>query len=193
MPYKNKEDRNAQTRRWRANNPTRSRELQKRWRENNRDKARTAVALWAEDNKERIKASNAARYQRDKKRIVARNKKYRKDNPEAAIARVHKRRAIKAQSGGSYTAAEWKALCEKWSKCCLCCGRRRKLTADHVIPIAKGGTSDIDNIQPLCMPCNAKKHTGTQDFRITLNLNTTEFPNRLQVYNLDRKLGVAGN
>ena len=178
MPYKNKEDRNAQTRRWRANNPTRSREQQKKWRDNNRDKQNATVAAWASENKDRIKANNAARYQRDKERIAARNKKYRQDNPEESIARVHKRRSIKAQSGGSYTVAEWMALCNNYGNLCLCCHSRRKLTADHVIPIAKGGTSDISNIQPLCMPCNAKKHTCTQDFRINLDLNTTEVPNR---------------
>ena len=174
MPYKNKEDRNAQTRRWRAAHPERSRELQKKWRYKNTKKARAAVALWAEDNKERIKSNNASRYQRDKERITIRNKEYRQNNPEAARARVHKRRAIKAQSGGSYTVAEWKGLCNKYDNKCLCCGKKKELTADHVIPIAKGGTSSIDNIQPLCMPCNAKKHTGTQDFRIILDLNTTK-------------------
>ena len=48
---------------------------------------------------------------------------------------------------------------------CLCCNRRRKLTADHVIPVSKGGTSYISNIQPLCQPCNSSKGTKTTDFR----------------------------
>ena len=175
MAYKNREDALRYGAWYRKNRKEKDLASKEKWRRANADKQRFMVAAWAKENKDRIKTSNAARYQRDKKRIIARNKKYRNDNPEASIALVHKRRAIKAQSGGSYTVAEWKALCEKWNKRCLCCGKRRKLTADHVIPIVKGGTSDIDNIQPLCMPCNAKKHTGTQDFRITLNLNTTEF------------------
>lgn len=165
MPYKSKEDRNSQTRRWRANNPRRSRELQSKWRQENREKARAAVANWAKDNKERIKENNAARYARDKKRISARISKYRKDHPEESRARVHKRRSRKTKAGGSYTVAEWNNLCKKYNNRCLDCGKKRKLTPDHVIPIAKGGTSNIDNIQPLCMPCNAKKSTGTQDFR----------------------------
>ena len=67
---------------------------------------------------------------------------------------------------GSFTSAEWFALCKLYGNRCLCCGKRKKLTADHVIPVAKGGTSNIDNIQPLCGPCNAHKHTGTTDFRL---------------------------
>ena len=151
--------------RFRAENPEKNREYQKKWRDNNREKLNSAVAAWAESNKDRIKANNAARYLRDKERITARNKKHRQDNPEASIARVQKRRTAKTKAGGSFTAKEWSDLCKKYGHRCLDCKGRRKLTADHVIPVAKGGSSNIDNIQPLCMPCNAKKSTGTQDFR----------------------------
>jgi 5-methylcytosine-specific restriction endonuclease McrA len=176
---------------FRAAHPEKNREYQKKWRDGNRAKLNAAVAAWAEENKDRIKANNAARYQKDKERITARNKKHRQEHPEASRARVHKRRAIISRSGGSYTAAEWKELCKKYGNRCLDCGKRRKLTADHVIPIAKGGTSNIDNIQPLCMPCNAKKHTGTKDFRITLDLNTTKLPIGLEDPNLDTEQGVV--
>lgn len=34
----------------------------------------------------------------------------------------------------------------------------KRIEADHIKPLPKGGTNYIWNIQPLCRNCNAKKH-----------------------------------
>ena len=36
-------------------------------------------------------------------------------------------------------------------------GRETMITVDHIIPVSKGGTSNMDNLQPLCRPCNSTK------------------------------------
>lgn len=52
---------------------------------------------------------------------------------------------------------EFKKMCEEYGNICPCCGEKKKLTIDHIVPISKGGSDDIDNIQPLCSNCNNKK------------------------------------
>jgi len=69
---------------------------------------------------------------------------------------------------GTHSLDEWKRLKERYGYICLCCKKREpevKLTKDHVIPLSKGGTNDISNIQPLCNSCNLRKFTKTEDYR----------------------------
>ena len=40
---------------------------------------------------------------------------------------------------------------------CANCGAAERLVLDHVIPIAKGGLSQFDNLQLLCAECNRIK------------------------------------
>ena len=33
-------------------------------------------------------------------------------------------------------------------------------TADHILALARGGTSTLANLQPACLPCNSAKRKG---------------------------------
>lgn len=97
-------------------------------------------------------------------------KQYRHSKQGKATIRINssRRRARKNAAYGSFTAQEWTTLCKTYDYHCLACRKKvgfDKLTVDHIKPLAKGGDNTIDNIQPLCMPCNSSKGTKTIDYR----------------------------
>ncbi len=81
----------------------------------------------------------------------------------------HQRRSeLERNSEGSYTTDEWIACKERYGNRCLRCGKRPPfvvLSADHVVPLTKGGVSYIWNIQPLCKGCNSSKLNKEIDYR----------------------------
>lgn len=90
-------------------------------------------------------------------------------HPDRIRAKRAKRRTLKTQSGGSFTPQQWRDLKASYNYTCLRCGRKEpeiKLTADHIVPVVRGGSSDIDNIQPLCGICNSHKHIKIIDYRV---------------------------
>lgn len=67
-------------------------------------------------------------------------------------------------TGGFHSSNEWETLKAQYNWTCPCCHKgepKIKLTKDHIVPISKGGSDNIENIQPLCHSCNCKKHTRT--------------------------------
>lgn len=90
---------------------------------------------------------------------------YRAHKLMLSVQHRRTRRARLANAEGSFTREEWNLLCERYNHQCVCCGATGALHADHIVPIAKGGTNSIENIQPLCGPCNRRKFTKTQDYR----------------------------
>ena len=116
---------------WRKQNPDKYREQRKRWKKKNPDKVKESQRRYIKKYPEKI-------------RFLIRKNKRRRDNAE-----------------GSHTFGEWELLKRQYGYCCPACGKCEteiKLEIDHIIPLSKGGSNYIENIQPLCRSCNSKKH-----------------------------------
>ena len=60
---------------------------------------------------------------------------------------------------------EWHDLLDKYGHRCAACGALGSLVPDHIVPLTKGGSTLISNIQPLCSSCNNRKRNKIIDYR----------------------------
>lgn len=159
-------------------------EQSKRYHTANLERVRRRNREWNVAHAEDLRIKNAKRYHENsaryrqvakkwrdanKQSISVRNKRWKKENPHLRLQYVHKRRYLilsNTPSGNHFTAEEFVVLCERFGSVCVCCGEGSKLTADHVVPIVHGGSNAIDNIQPLCLPCNVHKAMQCIDYRL---------------------------
>lgn len=156
------------TKRWQQTHIEYRSEYGRQWREDNREYDRTRKAVWyqksADQQKERVRLWRKNNPDKRRAQITS----YRLRNPDKVKTIWQRRRARRYAQGGSYSEREWMALKAQYDYTCLRCGHKEPeitLTPDHIIPIARGGSSFIGNIQPLCGPCNQWKSVRTIDFR----------------------------
>lgn len=110
-------------------------------------------------------SKNRQEYSRNYKRTEKskiKAKLYREKNREKYRIYAVNRRFLKFGALGSHNIGEWEYLKKQYGYTCPSCKKTEpniKLTEDHIIPLIKGGSNFIENIQPLCQSCNSIKHT----------------------------------
>lgn len=174
-----KDERSAYMMKWRAKNPDRNKATQRKSYNKNIDSRRARNKQRRIDNGEEIRAKEREVYaipgNRMKRRNkylnnidkhLAQNREYKKSHLLGHRINEQNRRAKKLGNGGIFTENEFLAVCDLFGNKCTCCGCTVNITADHVIPLIKGGRNTIDNIQPLCLSCNCSKGSKTIDYRM---------------------------
>lgn len=92
-------------------------------------------------------------YKRNSERIRAISRRWAKENRGYRNYIQNIRRAA-----GSLTLKDYAEITGKGE--CAFCGDTENLQLDHIIPIAKGGKTELGNVQILCAFCNQSKGTG---------------------------------
>ena len=139
---------------------------------NRSERGKAKERRWKEKHPDRVKTIRANSWRLHSKKylptILAYRRSHRLEHRMRSLPLSAKRRTLKTRAGGSFTLSEWETLKANYDYTCLACGKQEpniKLTADHVVPVVKGGTSYISNIQPLCGKCNSSKRTKIIDYR----------------------------
>jgi 5-methylcytosine-specific restriction endonuclease McrA len=94
--------------------------------------------------------------------------KARPDYKQIIKQRAYVRRQRVKHALGHHSESQWIALKKKWNNTCPMCKLKEPeitLTRDHIIPLSRDGSNNIENIQPLCTKCNSKKSTSVKKFR----------------------------
>lgn len=164
-------------RKWRAKNTERSYELVKAAKAKNPEKykeiERAKYLRWKLDKPQELKAIQKKAREKFylKKPWLVYNvtraeeiRLWKKANPENMKLIRKRAKAKRRNIEGSYSLQEWRELKATYNFTCPSCLRKEpevELHADHVMPVVKGGSNYISNIQPLCKVCNSRKFTKT--------------------------------
>lgn len=140
------------------------------YRQENKERRAATNIAYMQRNADTLKEKRLARYAEDPEKFKAIAAKYRAENPEKRAeykrnnktrinSHYHNRRARKVAAGGSHTYADIeKLILLQKNKCPVCrVSLKKGYHVDHIIPLFRGGTNDIRNIQILCPTCNLKK------------------------------------
>ena len=127
------------SRRYRLTNKDKVRETKRVWQENNRNKTQQYEKKYRENNKE-------------KRRTLSRNRKYR-------------RRQIEKGSGNTVIIDKFALLSRQGGMCANCKIKGVDVVwhLDHIMPLSRGGTHTLSNVQVLCSFCNQRKSSKLPD------------------------------
>lgn len=124
-----------------------------------RDAQRAYNSANAEIIRDKERGRRAAMPDGQRAIVAVQKAEWKRRNPEKVAAISAAARHARRAAPGRFTAGQWRLLCAMYGHRCAACRSGGKLTPDHIVPVSRGGSNDIANIQPLCLDCNRRKAT----------------------------------
>jgi len=159
------------------------RERERKYREQNRDRVRAKYRRWQklhqrewqEENREKTQTHARRWREQHKEQHAAFNLQWKIENPEKIREYGLRRRAIKLDQLGEWPLPlveieELLLRTIQFGKCFYCpvSIMGGKYHRDPIVPLARGGLHDYQNLCLSCPECNLRKHTKTsEEFRKT--------------------------
>ena len=134
----------------------------------NRERKAETVRAWRSANRERVKAVQAEYRKRNRDAIADKSAVYASLNPHKIRANAQ-RQIAKRKGAKIYEIRESDILRILMSPCSVKDCDNRDIELDHVIPLSRGGSHGVGNLQPLCAHHNRVKNNKTNlEFRLHL-------------------------
>lgn len=119
---------------------------------------------WNKANRDLTRVYDMRRHAKHRVKRIAAYRAWLERNPDKKkqYETVHnqRRRAQVLGNGGNHTGEQLEELFASYAgKCVYCTSDATEV--DHIVPISKGGTNDIENLVPACAPCNRRKFNGS--------------------------------
>jgi 5-methylcytosine-specific restriction endonuclease McrA len=155
-------------------NPEKHKLAQKNWRNENKEKASQLSIAWQRKNRDKVREYERKHYEKNREKINQQARERYASNPEVKLRAGRKsgrkRRAI--LRGNTTTKYTEQQVLDLYGSNCHLCGEPIDLQAprsprfanwqlglhiDHLVPVANGGSDDIENVKPAHAVCNLKK------------------------------------
>ena len=161
---------NEKKRVWYHSDPERPRGYTRQYREHHPEEVRDYTRQYNHSEQGKRRDKRYRERHPEKVKEIHRKSWYKHHDQRIVAMRAYHARMRTEQTGagGAFTSVEWEALKAQYNYTCPACGRKEpeiSLTVDHKTPVTKAGTSNIENIQPLCLSCNSRKGTKVIDYQ----------------------------